>query len=341
VTLAKLAAVEAPPLLQNMVGRSPAFMEMARLILKIGECDAPVLIEGETGTGKELASRAIHYLGSRRDLPFIAVNCGAIPDSLVESELFGHHKGAFTDAKESRSGLITQAHGGTLFLDEIETLSAKGQVTLLRFLQDQQYRPLGSKSAEKADVRIITATNVDLEKLVAKGEFRQDLLFRLKILLLELPPLRERHGDVELLAQHYLKQFSAKYGKPAASLQPETITWMNSYAWPGNVRELENLIHREFLLAEGQHISIKCKANRAEHRKSIDRRLAQFVNRNFNTAKATAIEDFEKKYLCNLLSLAHGNVTLAAKMAGKERRALGKLLKKHGIKKNPEAATPS
>ena len=332
--LAELAAVDAPAPLQNIIGRSPAFLEMARLILKIGECDAPVLIEGETGTGKELAARAIHYLGSRRDLPFIAVNCGAIPDTLVESELFGHHKGAFTDAKESRAGLITQAHGGTLFLDEIEALSPKGQVTLLRFLQDQQYRPLGSRAAEKADVRIITATNVDLEKLVEKGEFRQDLQFRLEILLLELPPLRERHGDVELLAQHFIRQFSAKYGKPAAFLQPDTVSWMNSYAWPGNIRELENMIHREFLLAEGQKISIKCKASGAEQRKSFDRRLAQFVNRDFNTAKATVIEDFEKKYLCNLLSLANGNVTLAAKMAGKERRALGKLLKKHGIEKS-------
>lgn len=338
VTLAELAAVGAGGPLQNIIGRSPAFMEMARLILKIGECDAPVLIEGETGTGKELASRAIHYLGSRRDSPFIAVNCGAIPDTLVESELFGHHKGAFTDAKESRSGLITQAHGGTLFLDEIENLSPKGQVTLLRFLQDQHYSPLGSRTSEKADVRIITATNVDLEKLVEQGEFRQDLLFRLKILLLELPPLRARHGDAELLAQHFIRQFSAKYGKPATSLHPDTVSWMNSYAWPGNVRELENLIHREFLLAEEPQISIKCKANGAEQRKSLDRRLAQFVNRDFNTAKATVIEDFEKKYLCNLLSLAHGNVTLAAKMAGKERRALGKLLKKHGIIKSQQPA---
>lgn len=338
VTLAQLAAVDAVPPLQNIIGRSPAFMEMARLILKIGECDAPVLIEGETGTGKELAARAMHYLGLRRDLPFIAVNCGAIPDALVESELFGHHKGAFTDAKESRPGLITQAHGGTLFLDEIEALSPKGQVTLLRFLQDQQYRPLGSRSAEKADVRIIAATNVDLEDLVERGEFRQDLLFRLKILLLEMPPLRKRRGDVELLAQHFIRQFSVKYGKPAAALHPDTVTWMNNYAWPGNIRELENLIHREFLLADGQKISIKCKVRSAEQRKSLDRRLAQFVNCDFNTAKATAINDFEKKYLCNLLSLANGNVTLAARMAGKERRSLGKLLKKHGIVKSGQPA---
>jgi len=340
VTLADLAAGAATGPLQNLIGRSPAFMEMARLILKIGECDAPVLIEGETGTGKELASRAIHYLGSRRDSPFIAVNCGAIPDTLVESELFGHHKGAFTDATESRSGLITQAHGGTLFLDEIENLTPKGQITLLRFLQDQHYRPLGSKTAEKADVRVIAATNVDLEKLVERGEFRRDLLFRLKILLLELPTLRERHGDVELLAQHFISQFSAKYGKPAALLHPDTARWMNSYAWPGNVRELENLIHREFLLSDGQKISIKLKTNGAQHRKSLDRRLAQFVNRNFSTAKAMAIEDFEKKYLCNLISLAQGNVTLAAKMAGKERRALGKLLKKHGIAKSQQPIGP-
>lgn len=334
MTLAELVAGNDAAPFQNVIGRSPAFNEMARLILKIGECDAPVLIEGETGTGKELAARAVHYLGSRRDLPFIAVNCGAIPDALVESELFGHYKGAFTDAKESRPGLVTQAHGGTLFLDEIETLSPKGQVTLLRFLQDQQYRPLGSRAAEKADVRIIAATNVALDKLVEQGEFRQDLLFRLKILLLEMPPLRKRCGDVELLAQHFIRQFSAKYGKPVAALHPDTLSWMNSYAWPGNVRELENLIHREFLLSDDEHITIRCRTSKVEQRRSLDRRLAQFVNCDFNTAKATAIREFERKYLCNVLSLANGNVTVAARIAGKERRALGKLLKKHGIEKS-------
>ena len=175
-----------------MVGQSFAFREMLRLITRMAACDAPVLIEGETGTGKELAARAIHYQSARRDRPFIPVNCGAIPDSLIESELFGHRKGAFTDAKDNQPGLVTLAEGGTLFLDEIDALSPKGQVTLLRFLQDQEFRPLGARHVEHGNVRILAASNASLPLLAEKGAFRSDLLYRLRILCLELAPLR--HG---------------------------------------------------------------------------------------------------------------------------------------------------
>ncbi len=319
----------------HMAGHSPAFEEMARLIRKIAACDAPVLIEGETGTGKELAARAIHYLGARCPMPFVPVNCGAIPDTLIENELFGHRKGAFTDARDSQRGLVAQARGGTLFLDEIDALSAKGQVTLLRFLQDLQYRPLGGEREESADIRIIAATNVDLLKHVESGSFRPDLLFRLKILSLALPPLRERTGDAELLARHFIRQCSARYGKPVKTLHPDTIAWLNSHTWPGNVRELENVIHREFLLADGPAIDLVRDPDRVERRRLADRRRYETVELDFGVAKARAIAQFERTFLCQLMSEARGNVTHAARIAGKERRAFGKLLKKHGIDKTP------
>jgi two-component system response regulator GlrR len=314
----------------NMVGKSEAFRRMESLIRKIAGYDAAVLIEGETGTGKELAARSIHYLSARSGMPFVPVNCGALPDSLIENELFGHHRGAFTGASESHHGLIAQASGGTLFLDEIDALSPKGQVTLLRFMQDQEYRPLGSKRSESGDVRIIAASNADLLKLENAGHFRADLLFRLKVLSVELPPLRQRVGDVEVLARHYIQQFSRKYGKPPKSLHPDTLAWMNGYGWPGNVRELEHLLHREFLLCDTPLLTIAQSLPGTDRRKQADRRRVD-LGPGFGTAKAQAIADFEKKFLRQLLAQAEGNVTRAAKLAGKERRALGKLLKKHGL----------
>ncbi len=308
-----------------MIGNSPAFQEMIRLIHKIAGCDVPVLIEGETGTGKELAARAMHYQGKRRDMPFIPVNCGAIPDSLFENELFGHERGAFTDAKHIQPGLITLASSGTLFLDEVAALSVKGQAALLRFLQDQYYRPLGGKGVLRADVRVVAASNASLAKLAEAGQLRTDLLFRLKILYLELPPLRARKGDVRLLAEHFIRVCSAKFGQPVKTFHPETLAWFENYSWPGNIRELENLVYREFLLAESTEIHIKpLTPHQTEHRDDLD----------FNHAKAKIIADFEKGYLSSLMAKARGNITLAAKMAHKERRALGKLLKKHGIDKS-------
>lgn len=320
----------------NMVGHSVAFQKMESLVRKVAGYNAAVLIEGETGTGKELAARSIHYLSARSGMPFVPVNCGAIPDNLIENELFGHHRGAFTGARETHLGLIAQASGGTLFLDEIDALSPKGQVTLLRFMQDQEYRPLGSTRSQSGDVRIIAASNADLLQLESAGRFRADLLFRLKVLSVELPPLRERNGDIEALARHYIQQFSRKYDKPLKSLHPDTLTWMNSYDWPGNVRELEHLIHREFLLSDGPVLMIARTADGTDRRKQVDRRRVDF-GPGFGSAKAQAVADFERKFLQQLLVQAEGNVTRAAKLAGKERRALGKLLKKHGLDRHSDS----
>lgn len=313
-----------------MIGQSPAFREIARLISRMAGCDAPVLVEGETGTGKELAARAIHYQSARRDNPFIPVNCGAIPDALFESELFGHRKGAFTDAKEHQPGLVALAEGGTLFLDEVDALSRKGQVTLLRFLQDQEYRPLGSRRMERGNVRILAASNADLGELAEEGAFRLDLLYRLRILCLRLAPLRERRGDVKLLAEHFLDSCRLRFGLGAKTLEPATLAWMEGHPWPGNVRELENLLSREYLLAEGATLSIEPPAEGAPLPPGAGWE-ACLREPNFRRAKAAAVAGFERAYLANLLHLAGGNVSLAAKLAGKERRSLGKLLKKHGL----------
>lgn len=316
----------------NMAGNSPAFLQALSLIKKIARCDAPVLIEGETGTGKELAARAIHYIGARRDYPFIAINCGTIPESLIENEWFGHEKGAFTDAKEAQPGLVAQAERGTLFLDEVDTLSAKAQVVLLRFLQDQQYRPLGGKCAVSADVRIVAASNTDLQKQVEAGRFRQDLFFRLKIMTVTLPPLRSRPGDITLLAELFLCRYNAQYRGSPKILHPASLTWLNRQLWPGNVRELENLIHREFLLTDVPMIALGDGPQGADRRRGrFDRRKKITFDAGFLQAKTRTIAEFEKSFLSWALAQAQGNVSLAAKQAGKERRAFGKLLKKYDI----------
>jgi DNA-binding NtrC family response regulator len=269
----------------------------------------------------------VHYLGARRDRPFIPINCGAIPDSLVEAELFGHERGAFTDARQARPGVVAQADGGTLFLDEIDALSPKAQVTLLRFLQDQRYRPLGHRRELACDLRVIAASNRPLAQLVEQGQFRGDLLYRLNILWLPIPPLRERPGDAELLAQHFLRVLCAKYALGPKRFHADTLRWIAAYHWPGNVRELENLVHRQILLVEGDEI-LYCGEDGAAG-SSAPARDAE----DFNRAKARAVAQFERSYLSRVLAQANGNVTLAARLAGKERRAFGKLLKKHGIER--------
>lgn len=320
----------------NMVGRSPAFLDVISQLKKFSQADAPILIEGETGTGKEVAARAVHYIGSRRDKPFIPVNCGALPDSLIENELFGHSSGAYTDAKGDYAGLVAHANDGTLFLDEIEALSFKGQVVLLRFLQNQEYKPLGSKEIKTANVRVVAATNARLASLVEEGQFRQDLYFRLNILSLQMPPLRERFGDAELLAEHFMRRLREQYGQRDKHLLPSVRSFLRSYSWPGNVRELEAKIHRGFVLSEGDGVSLPDLQEEQspvgeERRKVFDRRMNVSFDTNYNQAKAHVLEEFEKRYLAWLMELTQGNVTLAAKKAGKERRSLGKLIKKHGI----------
>jgi DNA-binding NtrC family response regulator len=310
-----------------VIGRSAAFRIAQGLIAKMARFDAPVLIEGETGTGKELAARALHYGGTRGDGPFVPVNCGALPDSLIENELFGHRRGAFTDARLDQPGLVELARRGTLFLDEVDALTPKAQVTLLRFLQDQQFRPLGARREEQADVRIVAASNRSLERQVAAGEFRLDLLYRLKLLHLVLPPLRERTGDAALLAEHFIQRGARRFGKRILPLDAATLGWFDSYHWPGNVRELENIVQREFLLAEGEQVAIPPPAALA----APPGLRASLLN--YRQAKSDAIAQFEHRFLARLIGEARGNVTAAARMSGTERRHLGRLLKKYGVAK--------
>jgi DNA-binding NtrC family response regulator len=313
----------------NLIGRSTPFLAVMDQLRRMVACEAPVLIKGETGTGKELVARALHYLGERSGGPFVPVNCGALPDHLVENELFGHERGAYTDAGSSAPGAIGEAAGGTLFLDEVEALSPRAQAALLRFLQDREYRPLGARRGRRADTRVIAASNADLKTLCVERTFRADLYFRLDILSLTLPPLRARGGDITHLAQHFIDRYAHQYGRPAVGLDPRCRPLMQAYAWPGNVRELENLVHREVLLSDGQRILLN-PGREAPPAATAWPAPADLSN-SFAEAKARAIETFERDYLTRLMDATGGNVTQAARRAAKERRALGKLLKKHRI----------
>ena len=317
-----------------MIGQSDEFKAVLHLIEKIARNDAPVLIEGETGTGKELVARALHYGGARRDHPFIPLNCGALPDTLMENELFGHRKGAYTDAKSEQAGVIAHADHGTLFLDEIDALTPRAQIVFLRFLQDQQYRPLGSGEARSADVRIVAASNADLDALTRRGDFRLDLLYRLKVMHIVLPPLRERCGDIALLAEHFLVRCAARFKSGEKRLTPDSLQRMEGYDWPGNVRELENFIYREYLLSDGGVIDVAMPGLCRQPATLPRPDLAQL---SFKQAKTRAIAEFERQYVAGILSATAGNVTKAASLVGKERRAFGRLLKKHDIDKSPFA----
>ena len=321
----------------NLVGKSPSLNLALDTVEKSSQYDAPVLIEGETGSGKENFARAIHYLSNRCNHPFIPVNCGSLPENLVENELFGHEKGAYTDAKTDRLGLIAEANGGTLFLDEIESLSPQAQATILRFTQNQEYKPLGSKITKKANVRILAASNIALNDLVSQKQFRIDLMYRLNVLYIKVPPLRERVTDIRLLAEHFINKLRVKYQQPDKRFHPNTLSWMESYHWPGNVRELENFIHREFILSDGPFLSERYLNDKpffqSCRRKILERRQGINCDLPFSEAKHKIIDQFEHHYLEKLINQANGNVTLAANIAQKERRAIGKLLKKHGIDK--------
>ncbi len=315
----------------NIVGRSDTFLEIARLIARYATFDPPILIEGETGTGKEVVARALHYLGKRCEQPFVPVNCGAIPDELIENELFGHEAGAYTDARAPHPGLVAQAEGGTLFLDEVESLSAKGQVVLLRFLQDHEYKPLGGRHLRESDVRIIAATKENLRQLAAAGSFRQDLLYRLNVVRLVVPALCHHRADIAVLAELFVRQYCTKYKVAQKTLHAVTLDWMLRYDWPGNVRELENFIHRSVLTTQETVILPPVSADGGDHLLEPSGAGQASSLACFREAKAHAITLFERDYLSRLMALTNGNVTQAARQAGKERRSLGKLLKKHGI----------
>jgi transcriptional regulator with PAS, ATPase and Fis domain len=317
----------------DLIGLSTAMLATKLLLDRVARRDASVLIEGETGTGKEVAARAIHYNGARKSNPFVPLNCGAIPDSLLESELFGHRQGAFTDAKRNTPGVFGLAHTGTLFLDEVDSLSPKAQVSILRFLQERTIKPLGEGREIKVDVRIIAACNCRLSELVAQHRFRQDLFYRLNVMHVELPPLREREGDIELLANHFLTQLAERYHESAPRLDDDSIAWLQAQPWPGNIRELENLLEREFLLHDGQPVLRFAELGGSA---SDLTSCASTCDRwNYRLAKERVLKDFNRRFLRELMRETRGNVTLAATAAGKERRDLGRMLRKHEI--SPES----
>lgn len=318
----------------NIVGESPAFLEILHYVSKYAICDVPVLILGETGTGKELVARALHYLSGRKDRPFVPVNCGALPDTLVENELFGHSRGAYTDARAHQKGLVALAEGGTLLLDEVDALSGKAQVSLLRFLQDGCYRPLGAEEPVQANVRLVAATNADLGALIAKGEFRQDLLFRLNVAPLRVPSLRERGQDILLLAGHFLKQYSAQYSAVPPVLGPDIQCALTEYHWPGNIRELENVMHRAVILSStGEFDSLPLGALSVASESGVtcgSSGRGEFSG-GLKCARARCLAQFERRYLLWLLRQTNGNVSAAARTAGTERRHLGRIIKRVGL----------
>lgn len=318
--MAKVKQVAGP---RHIVGQSAVLVAQLRKLPLIAGCDATVLISGETGTGKEMCARALHYLSRRAARPFVAVDCGAIPADLIENELFGHERGAFTTALTAQRGMIEEAAGGSLFLDEIHSLPIQMQVKLLRFLQEKEYRPLGSPKARRADVRIIAATNVALTEAIREGRFRQDLYYRLDVLSLTLPPLRERREDIPLLARHFLMTYAAEFGRAIGGFSEGALERLKAHSWPGNARELENLVQRAVLQSQSSVIQ-------ADDIALPDPVPAPTV-KSFQARKAQVVEAFERDYLRTLLADHQGNVSAAARTAQKDRRALWELLRKHRL----------
>ncbi len=325
----------------EIVGRSPALLAALEVLRRLSLCDLPVLLCGETGTGKELAARTIHYQSARCGRPFIPVNCGAIPEQLVESELFGHAQGAFTDARNAQIGLVAQANGGTLFLDEVDALGLKAQVALLRFLEDGSFRPLGARQFLRSHSRIIAATNAEIIDLVKRGAFRSDLYFRLATAPVLLPPLRERQGDMRLLVETFLRDLALQHGGGPRWMDEASLQRLERYHWPGNVRELANVIQRTFLLSES-----RCLTAPADALAMIDvpcddgGNTASTMPSSFKIARAQVLAEFERHFVRRALTESSGNVSLAAKRAGKERRSFGRLLKKHGINRAEFTSAP-
>jgi transcriptional regulator with GAF, ATPase, and Fis domain len=303
-------------------------------VRKVAKSDANILILGETGTGKELVAKSLHVNSRRSANAFIPVDCASLPENLLESELFGHEKGAFTGAQTSRPGLFEFANGGTSFLDEVGDVSLNLQAKLLRVLQERQVRRVGSNRMIDVDVRVISATNRDLGQLVAKGEFREDLYYRLNVISIALPPLRERKGDIPLLVQHYIAKYAASGGKEIGGIAPEAMQLLEEYRWPGNVRELQNVIERAVVLAEREllrpedlpeHIRIRSEAAASAPPIPVNELPLK-------RAKEEWASSFERDYLIQLLKRHEGNISQAAKTAGVDRKTIHRLMKKHAIK---------
>jgi DNA-binding NtrC family response regulator len=321
--------------LAKFVGRSSAFTSAIQQLPAIAKSKATVFLRGETGTGKELAARLLHYLSPRAGFPFVPVNCGSLPETLLEDELFGHERGAFTDARRERLGLLVEAEQGTLFLDEVDSLSRKAQTALLRVLQDGRFRPLGASVERPTNIRIVVASNAPVEQLVQSGAFREDLFYRLNVFSILLPPLRERKDDLLLLADHFLQKHALDPDE-TAHLSPEAARALLAHHWPGNVRELENALLRAAHLCQQNTIeAADLGLPLAAH--VLTQNSPGFLRgpRSLKFLKQEAIEQCEIRYLNQLMADHKGNVSQAALAAEMERRHLGKLLKKYHI--NPRS----
>jgi two-component system, NtrC family, response regulator AlgB len=306
-----------------IIGNTPALTSLLRKLPMTAQTDATVLITGESGTGKELFARKIHELSRRKGNRFVAVNCGALTDTLLESELFGYKRGAFTDAHRDTPGLVEEAESGTLFLDEIGEVSPAVQVKLLRFLQSKEYKALGSPKPHRADVRIIAATNRDLKAMVNEGSFREDLFYRLNIVPITVPPLRERSGDIPLLASHFLHHFRRLYDKDVRGFSTHALAQLQSHNWPGNVRELENRVQQLVVLATEPLIqTIDVTDNAPVPAASAGR---------FRDEKRRVVSEFEREYLRRVLEKAEGNMSEAARIAGIDRKNFWVLARRHGL----------
>jgi two-component system, NtrC family, response regulator GlrR len=309
---------------RQIVGQSPILMAQLRKLPLFAGCDATVLITGETGTGKELCARAVHYCSRRHDKPFLAVDCGAIPADLIENELFGHERGAYTTALTAQPGLLQESAGGSLFLDEIHSLPLPMQSKLLRFLQEKEYRPLGSPKPRHVDVRVIAASNISLEDAVRAGRFRQDLYYRLNVLSLQMPPLRDRREDIPILARHFLEKYAAEFSRPARDITEEAVQKLFNYPWPGNARELENIVERAVLVCDAPLIEtrdVELPASESDH-----------AGLSYQTRKDTMVTKWELDELKRMLTTNRGNVSAVAKVEGKDPSAIRALLRKHQLR---------
>jgi two-component system response regulator HydG len=320
----------------SLIGKSAMMQRVYDLMARVADSEASVLVTGESGTGKEVVAKAIHEKGRRRTGPFVAINCSAVPEALLESELFGHVRGAFTDAKEARVGLFKQADGGTLFLDEIGDMPVGLQPKLLRALQERRVRPVGSSQEVPVDVRVIAATNRDLESAIDEGRFREDLYFRINVVHVALPPLRARAGDVLPLAQHFLVQFAAKTGKAVKGFAAPAAEKLATYAWPGNVRELQNCIERAVTLARFEEITFDDLPEKIREYKP-----SYLVVGGDDPSELAPLEEIEKRYILRVLEAVHGNKSVAARILGIERKTLYRKLERYSAKREGTAPSES
>ncbi len=311
----------------NIVSKNKRMHEIFALVRKVCDFKTTVLILGESGTGKELIARAIHYNSRRKSAPFVAVNCAAIPENLLESELFGHVKGAFTDASSDKAGLFEQANGGTLFLDEIGEMPLALQVKLLRVLQDEEIRVVGGSVTKKIDVRVISATSKDLEQEIAAERFREDLYFRLNVFSLTLPPLRERQEDIPILLTHFMEKYGRKMARQVAGVTPEALRLLMEYCWPGNVRELENCIERGLVLCEGEALDVECLPEKLRNGNDGAQRAMAFDGFSIKRAE----ESIERALIRKALDETGGNRTHAARLLEISHRALLYKIKEYGM----------